>query len=328
MSLKLFSFGLATLVACSGSSLVAQVITDDFNDGNEEGWTHYDPIGGEPEYPVQGIWSFPNGGYRLQAAESPAPATIGPARIGSTRSEVYSDFYLEVDVLAWNDSVDQSFGLIARLTDGGLFTTKCYLMTYQTVEKNIVIDRITDEGGDRIIANSGNSFVTLVPGRHYRFTFTGKGALLSARVFELPDTATPVAEISGTDTDPYLSGITGLIIYNISGLEGAIADATFDNYHLQRDEPPRIIPPPRLRISDTFFGTWQLSWPSTGLPFTLQTSTVLSESASDWSDVPAAEIFPPTDGDPFFRYDMSVATESGGLPKQFFRLIRREGVPE
>lgn len=327
LSLKLLPLGLSMLVAGSGSSLVAQGITDDFNDGNDDGWIRYDPIASEPEYGDQGTWSFPNGAFRLQAAGSPAPNLFGPARIGSLRPEVYSDFYATVDVVDWEESlVEQAIALIGRLTDSGLFTTKCYLMAYQAGTRDIHIERIADENFERLVGPSSN--VTLVPGKTYRFTFSGKGALLTGQVFELPDTENPIVEVSGTDTDPYQSGINGLIIIDNSSSWDSPADVTFDNYFSTDVVPPRIIPRPRLKFRDLGFRELELSWPSNESQFVLQSSTSLSGSTTDWTDVSVADIIPPTDIDPSFRYYVGAAQQAGGLLRQFFRLIRRESIPE
>ena len=294
------------LLAGSVSSAIAQVLSDDFNDGNDAGWTRYDTIGSHPAFPDQGTWTFPSSGYRLQAAASPAPGAVGPARIGSLRPEVYSDFYIAVDVLSWDESLDQSFGPFARLTDVGLGTTKGYVMTYQ----------VRGEAAERSVVSGGND-VTLVPGKSYRFAFIGKGALLTARVYELPDTTTPIVEVSGTDTEPYTSGVTGLLVYDNSSTASAPADATFDNYFTSDVEPPRI------KMMNLDFGAWELSWTGEASQFVLQSSTSLTGSAADWTDVPPVDIIPPSDVIPSYRYNMGASPENGGLPKQFFRLVRR-----
>lgn len=305
------------LLAGSLSNALAQVLSDDFNDGNDAGWMRYDTIGGHPAFPVQGTWTFPSGGYRMQAAASPAPGAVGPARVGSLRPEVYSDFYVAVDVVNWDESLDQSFGPFARLTDVGLGTTKGYVMTYQVRGKDIDITRVTGEAGERSVRQGGNGDVTLVLGKSYRFVFIGKGALLIARVYELPDTATPIVEISGTDPEPYTSGINGLLVYDNSDTASEIADATFDNYFSSDVEPPRI------KMTNLDFGAWELSWPAEASQFVLQSSTSLTGSAADWTNVPSVDIIPPSDVIPSYRYNMGASPENGGLPKQFFRLVRR-----
>ena len=314
-SLRSKSLALAAgcILAGSVSNAIAQVLSDDFNDGNDAGWTRYDTIGSHPAFPDQGTWTFPAGGYRMQAAASPAPGVVGPARIGSLRPEVYSDFYVAVDVVNWDESLDQSFGPFARLTDVGLGTTKGYVMTYQVRGKDIDISRVTGEAAERSVRQNGNGDVTLVLGKSYRFAFIGKGALLIARVYELPDTATPIVEISGTDTEPYTSGINGLLVYDNSNNANQIADATFDNYFASDVEPPRI------KMKDLGFGAWELSWPAEASRFVLQSATTLTGSAADWTDV-TDNVIPPSDIITYYTYNVDAPS---GLPKQFFRLVRR-----
>ncbi len=305
------------LMAGGVFSTHAQVFSDDFSDGNDTGWNRYDTIGSHPAFPEQGTWTFPNGGYRMQAAASPAPGVVGPARIGSLRTQVFSDFYVAVDVVNWDDTIDQSFGPFARLTDIGLGTTKGYVMTYQVGSKDIDITRVTGEAAERSVRQNGNGDIVLETGKSYRLVFMGKGALLTARVYDLTDLVNPLVEISGTDPDPYTSGVNGLLVYDNSDNADAIADATFDNYFESDVEPPV------LKMADLGFGAWELAWPAEASGFVLQSSAVLPGTANDWTDVSSAEIIPPSDITPFYRYNMAAAPENGGLPKQFFRLIRR-----
>ncbi len=305
------------LMAGSVSNALSQVFTDNFNDGNDTGWDRYDTIGSHPAFPDQGTWTFPSGGYRMQAAASPAPSAVGPARIGSLRSQVYTDFYVAVDVLNWNDTIDQSFGPFARLTDIGLGTTKGYVMTYQVGSKDIDITRVTGEAAERSVRQNGEGDITLELGKSYRFVFMGKGALLTARVYDLSDLVNPLVEISGTDTEPYASGVNGLLVYDNSNTADSSADATFDNY-FEAD-----IEPPVLRMTSQSFGDWMLSWPAEASQFVLQTATAMTGNAADWTDV-TDNIIPPSDGNPVYSYTFSSdPLLGGGLPKQFFRLVRR-----
>src|SRR6266700_6616496 len=120
--------GLVASLAWLSSSPTLQAQSDNFNDGNDTGWTRYspfDPFGAPAEF------SFPNGAYRIQGALSPAPDQLGPARAGSLRQDVvYTNFYIAVDVIDWDDSVRQAFGILARINNFGLGTTTGYAFTY------------------------------------------------------------------------------------------------------------------------------------------------------------------------------------------------------
>src|SRR5437867_10071288 len=97
------SFSLAAVVLLTfGLACALQAQSDNFDDGNDQGWTHYDPIkvavGSD-----RGTWTFPSGAYRIQSLASPAPSTLGPGRIASLRTDVtYSDFYLAADIVGWD----------------------------------------------------------------------------------------------------------------------------------------------------------------------------------------------------------------------------------
>src|SRR5689334_7407621 len=67
----------AGLVFALVSPLHGQLFfSDNFNDGNDTSpaWIRYDPIGSHPQIPDQAVWTFPEGGYRIQTPPSPLPA--------------------------------------------------------------------------------------------------------------------------------------------------------------------------------------------------------------------------------------------------------------
>src|SRR5439155_16433332 len=90
-------------------------VSDNFNDGNDTAnptWRRLQPLAG---FGAPGTYSFPGGNtYRIQAAVSPS-TNLGPARAASVLPKVYSDFYCAVDIVNWNDSLDQAFGILARI---------------------------------------------------------------------------------------------------------------------------------------------------------------------------------------------------------------------
>ena len=101
--------------------------SDNFNDGDDVGWTRVSPL--EP-FGVPGVFTFPNGdgfritgcddvvagcgvsnspnglGYRMQTlAASPSYPVLGAPRAYSLREDVsYADFYASVDLVDWNDA--------------------------------------------------------------------------------------------------------------------------------------------------------------------------------------------------------------------------------
>src|SRR5262245_8309341 len=107
---KLFAIPALLSFALTSPVQAQLYFSDDFNDGNDTSpaWIRYDPIGSHPQLPDQAVWTFPNGGYRIQTPPSPLPAQVGPGRAGSLRPEVYTDFYIAVDIVNWDDTKDQA----------------------------------------------------------------------------------------------------------------------------------------------------------------------------------------------------------------------------
>src|SRR5512139_243755 len=121
------------LVGTTTPQAVAQ--SDNFNDGNDTGWTRYAlPAYGAPTY------SYPaddTGGlaYRIYAPPTGAdPGGMGNARAGSFRLDgAYSQrFSAGTDLLAWNASWRQEAGLLFFMTSPGLGTTAGYTATYSS----------------------------------------------------------------------------------------------------------------------------------------------------------------------------------------------------
>src|SRR5262249_43395306 len=120
-------FGNLTIVALlvRGLSGWAATISDNFDDGNDTAgpivWQRYDPIAVATAGEVKlGMWSFPAGNtYRLQTAPSPDPGTYGQARIGSIAPNNFANFYVAVDMVNWDDTIHQLFGVLARVGNVG-----------------------------------------------------------------------------------------------------------------------------------------------------------------------------------------------------------------
>src|SRR5678815_5449271 len=128
-----FSGGAAFLIV---TSLLVPLSTafaqfDDFNDGNDLGWAHLDlRIVGAPS-----TYSFPPDGSGGTAYRffSPAPPVnnVGPARTLSYRRDAaYTNFTVAVDLVRWDDNLDQGFGVFARATNIGLGLSRGYFFNY------------------------------------------------------------------------------------------------------------------------------------------------------------------------------------------------------
>ena len=288
---------------------------DDFDDGNDAGWTRYNPLS---DFGVPGVFSFPNGGYRIQTtAPSPNPVALGAARAGTYRTTSYTDFYISVDIVNWNDALPQASGILARIGTPGLGTTKGYAFTWSrgttSTSGDMDISRITAEAATGASdQQSANDKYHFVPGRTYRMVFIGRGSLLEGRLYELPDLTTPKVSVTANDaTHP--SGVSGLVVYDNSAAANNLTDTTFDNFVNLDVEPPTV----KMSGPDGF-GEITMSWPMSYFNggFKLQYSTGLA--AANWTTIPDALYFP----DPMDPDRIQYLTATSNDPMTFFRLRR------
>ncbi|MCW5558722.1 MAG: hypothetical protein KIT22_12955 [Verrucomicrobiae bacterium] len=254
-------------------------VFDDFNDGNDTAnpaWEHYDPIGGLTASPA--TFTFPDGHYRIIApAQQDPDCGAGPARAGTfIKDRLYSDFEVSADLIDFDDTVRQAFGLAARIVNPGLGTTGGYLASWEPGggalpgENNgdLDISILVNEAavGQIETAPSG---LHLEKGKSYRFVFRGSGNNFEFRVYDLANLDVPLIVLPGTDPDnTYTSGLVGLITAS-NGDCAVGADATWDNFLAK-------LPEPRLAIQ-LDGSTASLSWPA--VPSTLESSPSLTAPA-------------------------------------------------
>ena len=196
---------------------------------------------------------------------------------------VFEDFYVAADVVDFDDTIRQVFGVAARIQNPGPGTTGGYLFSWEpgsgtlpgTDNGDLDITLLYNElPVDQIeIESSG---LHLDRGKSYRFVFMGKGFDFVAEVYELPNSSTPIKRLTATDTTGLLaaSGQVGVIVANNNEpyYDGP-ADATFDNFLASTGEP-------RIALSQAG-STITLSWPL--IPFNLQSSPSLSSPS--WTAV-------------------------------------------
>jgi hypothetical protein len=212
----------ALLCLLGALALPATAQTFDFNAGNDAGLTHYSPLG---DFGAGGTFSFPSGGYRIEAPSSPGPQSLGPARAGSfANANTYTTFTASVDLVDWDNILDQAFGILSRTTTVGLGTTNGYAFTYATQGPSIDISKVTGEQA----SNLASADVVLDPSRDYRLVFQGNGATLTGTVYDLADLTTPLATATADDAT-YASGVNGIFVFDNSATRDQPADATFDN---------------------------------------------------------------------------------------------------
>ncbi len=294
----------ATVLPVVALAGVVQAQSDNFDDGNADGWTEYSPLAA---FGLSGVFSVVNGAYRIQV---PAPSGFpdNPGRAGSYRADAtYSDFYVAVDLVNWNNDTRQAFGVLARVGTPGLGTTTGYAFTYERgsgvtpTSGDLDISRLDGEVPSSI--ETGESAYHLDPTKDYRFVFTGKGMNLQGRLYELPNTDTPVMTINAADTT-YASGYCGLVVYDNTGGAG-VCDATFDNYFAAAELPPAL-----TLIFDQDLATVTVTWPATSTGYRLESTPVLP--ALQWTE----ETDVSTDGFVWYHF------EYWDYGNKFFRLVK------
>jgi hypothetical protein len=278
--------------------------TDNFNDGNDNApvpaWVREDTIAtaGLPSGCYDGAtFIFPSGGYRL-SSPLPCVTAAGSPRVSSLRTEsIWSDFYISVDVLNWNNAVRELFGIAARINTPGLGTTAGYLLTWEeggaplpnTTGGDFDLLRIQGEGGTEAFQMESsvpgqNSGMHLSNGVSYRFVYIAKGFNFEARIYQLPDTTTPVKRLFAIDTSSmFPNGYVGLIVADHPSDSPAHACwAAFDNFYVAAAEP-------RLTL-DTTSGIAAVSWSASldGI-WVLEASSTLGSGAF-WTEITADQV--------------------------------------
>jgi len=96
-------------------------VSDDFEDGNDDGWTRLNPLG---DFGGKATFSFPGGeSYRFQVGTSPNAETLGQARGGSLRADIdHTAFRVSVESSAVFTDLGDGVGEIeADKNDGTQF---------------------------------------------------------------------------------------------------------------------------------------------------------------------------------------------------------------
>ena len=189
-----------------------------------QGWQPYEPL-----VPFGVSYAFTDNpdGYRIQSGPSVNPALLGPARVGSFLPGSMSDFGLSFDVPSYSSSPSEFLGAAARMGTVGLGTTSGYALGYDNVGGGLFMEKIVNEASAGPIGPVAFAPVALTPGQGYRFTFEGIGSTFDGAVYSLNNLATPLATVSGVDSQ-FSSGQVGLLV--ASEASAGAADATFSRF--------------------------------------------------------------------------------------------------
>jgi len=279
---------LAALLACLAgqSNATAQIVTDNFDSGTlNPAWTVYDanPALVSVTFPTVGTGK----GVRIQT--SPYPPASLPAVAAIAQANVYTDFYVALDLVNWVVE-DQAVVVFARFTPGGDFGLdggQGMILNYDAAQAG---ENAGDRhGGEFQINIVTPGFVTttiakcemaLQPGNSYRLVFKGVGTLYTAQVYDLEYLTAPLVTIENDDST-FSSGISGFLTFSRNSDVGT-ADVTIDNYYAGPSDPNQATLPaiahsiPGTPVVETRApaGRWQNFYsPASGIGFTASTFT-------------------------------------------------------
>jgi hypothetical protein len=239
---------LAATFSLAPFSFAADIV-DDFNDGNDTGWTHADLIG----MAIGEFWasySFPAGNsYRIEVPLNDRNPALGPARAGSYRADATynGSFKIAVDIVNWSSTLapEQDVGLLALAKDVGPGMLDCYACSYDTDSRKLFLVQLEDEAQVNGFASSPE--YPLTTGGNYRFVFQGvfDGPFLSLRgevwnadiPFDPDDPNSLLMDVAAIDLNTaalpgtqHTSGVGAVFCADAANSPERPADATFDNY--------------------------------------------------------------------------------------------------
>lgn len=239
--MSILTIALVSCALCLPARVDAQQsVSDDFNNGTDVGWTHYDP---EPATTGGGIdYSFPDDGmggsaYRMFGKQATNNLALFQ-RGGSIRGEQYADFSMAVDIVNHNEKlVGNSAFLGARLTTPGALSTSGYIVAFslggpRNPQELMLAVQFTGEVNATTpdIDTGGASLMPYLPAsRKLRCYFTGIGNNFISEIYDQTDLLEPIARSSFTD-DTWASGQNGVGFLNAALSPYAVDDVTFDNY--------------------------------------------------------------------------------------------------
>ena len=299
-----------TLTLISALALVgsacSQPFVDDFNDGNDSGWTEYAPV--PPSY-----FLYPSaagsGAYQLWA---PPGDSSNPGRIGSFRLDgaALEKFHVEADLLNWSENKGQYMGIMARVNvvSGAVVGYGLVLRVSANAnrtEDKLLIVRI-DAGGTPTELSGANyqgqwfyptyPYPTSAGSSGYRLVFWSDGAYLNGQIIDrstgqpllFSNGSTLVPTLTTSDPGTYSSGRSGLFSYvRIVGSTAQGVDPTFDNFYFGSDAPdttpPNITCPANVTVG-TDSGQCNATGVALGWPSTSDNS---GGTVTVWNNAPA-----------------------------------------
>ena len=223
---------------------------DNFNDGNDDGWSHYDPIPGKYSFPIES-------GSTAYKMQSPWGCLLSPGRIGSINMQepAQTKFHVEVDLLNWTYNWGEDIGLLARIQEPipSFFLPEGYALLFrndrdgQTKLRKLMI--VKSEGGIHFpifLAKGRMMKPAPDPSGDYRLKFWSADGYLWGQMIDkstgqaiiMWDGNTFTDRISAVDDGDYPRGRSGLIAYvHIVDYEAEGVSPIFDNFYSGIEAP-------------------------------------------------------------------------------------------
>jgi hypothetical protein len=303
------------LLAVPVAANAQNIVTDNFDSGTLDtsagGWQVRNVcqmLGGyvDDSFPANGSGKA----LRLQRGSFDAsalgvPQTYGTGRAWLFRTNDYTDFYVAMDIVNWNDLTNQAIVLLARgggfddtlpgIPVPGLGTVNGYVVNYDNAQDGdtpgdryggeFQINRVTSESPSTIAAAE----VTLIVGHSYRMAFKGVGSSLTAQLYDLEDLSNPIYTIVADDAT-YPSGKSGIVTFSRDdNIHPNRTDMTVDNFYAGITDPNADLAP---AIRHPVAGTPQVTTrtparrftnfhpAATGISFTAKTYTAAQIDAA------------------------------------------------
>lgn len=155
---------------------------------------------------------------------SPDPGAFGQARAGALREDFeFTAFRIAVDLVDAEGSLEQDFGILARVSSPGLGTLNGYSATFDSDGETLDLSRVDGEQATTLESIE----VPVEEGKLYRLVFHGYQEQFLIEVFDIADLTTPVVSLSGVD-GTYPAGTSG--IFSSAGMDDGAVDVTFDRF--------------------------------------------------------------------------------------------------
>ncbi len=220
----------ATIFVVGAISLAAPVqaeLIDDFNDGNDNGWSHFDGLEGTPWGPT--IYDASSGQYVISSTQPLPPlgqtVVTGTFWTESIGDPSFSNGFWTTMIRADNTATNLASAMRFDLVNGN-----GYVFIVDIPQDTIGIVRVDKGGAITLVVG----FFKLLPGQDYLLQAgavgpdLSPGANLSLKIWAVGDPEPKDPQLTASDFS-YLVGAFGLFIFNEPGGPGGQLSGRFDN---------------------------------------------------------------------------------------------------